>query len=150
MKQHKQMLSASIIDEDEDIFPKIIETNEEIADPIILINKKREREDLQELKVKKSKFEPLLPPETKVLNTPLINNVMSSKIINNPPIRAMNCNQSYNYPYYYNNNIQTNPKISYNYNYLPTQISNGMNNNTGNINYNQRVLSWCAAFKPYV
>ena len=50
MKQHKQMLSASIIDEDEDIFPKIIETNEEIADPIILINKKREREDLKEVR----------------------------------------------------------------------------------------------------
>ena len=132
MKKQKQMLSASINDDEEDIFPQNTEnhSNEEIGDKaqVEMMNKKRDREESQDLKVKKSKFEPI-SNDTKAPNTAIINNVINTNVVINPTIKTINQNQP-NYPYY-NNNILTTPRMPYNYNYYPNQTQYNLNNNSG-------------------
>lgn len=117
MKKQKQMLSASINDdEEEDIFPSNNDNliNEEDNENNLneFTNKKREREEQIEGKLKKSKFEPV-SNEPKPTNVPIINNVINTNVVINPPLKSINVTQP-TYPYY-NSNLHTATKMPYNY-----------------------------------
>jgi hypothetical protein len=141
MKKQKQMLSASINDEEEeDIFPSnsgnLINEEDNENNQIDFTNKKREREEIIEGKSKKSKFEPV-SNDTKSNNVPIINNVINTNVVINPPIKSINVNQpTYQY---YNSNIHSTAKMPYNYYQNPSHY--GINNPTGKQLSKIRILS---------
>ena len=139
MKKQKQMLSASINDdEEEDIFPDSQPEIHSIEQETIkfqaeLITKKREREEpIQEVKIKKSKFEPL-PPDNKQVHPNINNNIINPNVFINPNIKALNIPQQPNYNYY-NSNLHTSIKAPYNnYNYYQNPSQYGANNSSSKL-----------------
>lgn len=117
MKKQKQMLSASINDDEEDIFPsgEQIQTDSSLdQSQYEMMNRKREREETDP-KAKKSKFEPTsLDP--KPISPPIINNVINTNVVINPSIKTINMQPPNNYNYY-NSNYHTNKLPFNNYNY---------------------------------